>query len=257
MSNALGIDVSYANAGDTTSPSVSFVIARATYGKQRDGRYIQHTISTKRQGKIPGAYGFGIYGSGYEQAVAFLAAAGIVDIYALDLEVEKGKRRMTETQARAFIAYVKAKKGHCLLYHSDSGFPSLGQTGNWVAKWSETPPTRPWHFWQYHGAPLDRDMFHGSLDQLKAYVGRPVQPPLPPTDTLPVKYRVVIFGATALYNRPFGTIVGTVTSATYICTRAKVGGLWWYRILTKGDGSATSLRGRYFKASSRMHAGLA
>ncbi len=256
MSNALGIDVSYANAGDTTSPSVSFVIARATYGTARDGRYIQHIISAKRQGKISGAYGFGTYKSGYEQAVAFLNAAGIVDIYALDLEVEAGKRRMSDTQARAFIAYVKSKRGHCLLYHSDSGFPYLGQTGHWVAKWSSTPPTRPWQFWQYHGAPLDRDMFHGTLDQLKAYVGKPV---LPDTSTTPkpVYWNVVITGATRIYNRPFGTVVGTVTAASYRCTRTKISGVWWYKIISGISGKPTSLAGRYFRASSRMVAHLA
>ncbi len=249
MANALGIDVSYANAGDTTSPSVDFVIARATYGTAKDGRYNQHIASAKSQRKITGAYGFGTYKSGYEQAVAFLAAAGTVDLYALDLEVEAGKRRMTDTQARAFIAYVKTKKGHCLLYHSDSGFPYLGQTGHWVAKWGPTAPSRPWQFWQYHGAPLDRDMFHGTLDQLKAFVGRPVPAPLPDTSTIQY-WNVAIVGATRIYNRPFGTVVGTVTKASYRCTRTKVSGVWWYKIISKIDKSPTSLAGRYFRASS-------
>jgi hypothetical protein len=52
---------------------------------------------------------------------------------------------------------------------------------------------------------------------------------------------------TNLYSAPYGTYVGAVTKATYICTRAKVGGLWWYRIVGTVTGAPTVNRGRYFK----------
>jgi hypothetical protein len=52
---------------------------------------------------------------------------------------------------------------------------------------------------------------------------------------------------TNLYASPGGAYVGAVTKATYICTRAKVGGLWWYRIVGTVTGAPTANRGRYFK----------
>ena len=74
--------------------------------------------------------------------------------------------------------------------------------------------------------------------------------PLVPTQ----KYVVQIAGTTGnpdtytpLYAAPNGQKVGAVSVATYLCVRSKVGGLWWYRILSKADGSHTDNAGRYFK----------
>lgn len=68
-----------------------------------------------------------------------------------------------------------------------------------------------------------------------------------PALTAIVEYRVVISGYTPLYSAPNGTKLGAVSKATYICTRSKVAGLWWYQILTKPDGTATANKGRWFK----------
>lgn len=57
-------------------------------------------------------------------------------------------------------------------------------------------------------------------------------------------YRVTITGPTRLYETPNGVKDGSVSVATYICTRSKVAGLWWYRILPT---AATANHGRYFK----------
>lgn len=71
------------------------------------------------------------------------------------------------------------------------------------------------------------------------------------------KWDVSLTGFTPLYTAPSGARVGAVTAASYVCTRAKVGGLWWYRIWTKLDGSKTANAGRYFKpngyTTARFH----
>ena len=71
--------------------------------------------------------------------------------------------------------------------------------------------------------------------------------PLPPAST---KWRVHIDAPDAhrvpLLDRPFGTRKSSVTVATYICTLSKVNGYWWYRVVSKVDGTATANRGYYF-----------
>lgn len=62
----------------------------------------------------------------------------------------------------------------------------------------------------------------------------------------PTRFRVVISGPTRIYNRVGGTPIGGISKATYVCTRTKRDGLWWYRIV--GDGRAFR-PGRYTKAS--------
>lgn len=51
---------------------------------------------------------------------------------------------------------------------------------------------------------------------------------------------------TPLYSAPGGHRVGAVSKATYICTRRKVDGRWWYCIKSKADGSHTANAGRWF-----------
>jgi hypothetical protein len=56
-----------------------------------------------------------------------------------------------------------------------------------------------------------------------------------PLLTAEVLYRVACVGGSAhptpLRNKPYGTKVGSVSTATYTCTRHKVSGQWWYQIL--------------------------
>lgn len=69
---------------------------------------------------------------------------------------------------------------------------------------------------------------------------------LTPADPMPATFLVSITGYTNLYDRPFGSRVGAVTAATYVSSRTKVSGQWWYRIVSKADGSRTANAGRYF-----------
>lgn len=44
------------------------------------------------------------------------------------------------------------------------------------------------------------------------------------------RYQVQITAPTRLYDAPGGTLVGTVSAATYICTRVKHHDVWWFVI---------------------------
>ena len=174
---AKGIDVSYANAHMPNLTGRDFVFVRATYGTDEDRRWRSHSEAVRRAGAELDAYAFGVYGDGAAQARAFLAIAGEAHWIALDLEKERGKPRMTAAQARAFIREVQLAGREIGLYHSISGFPDLGQDWNWPAGgpgWdtvagSTTPPNMPWTIWQYRGAPLDLDVFHGDRAALEAF----------------------------------------------------------------------------------------
>jgi hypothetical protein len=64
-----------------------------------------------------------------------------------------------------------------------------------------------------------------------AYV-TPIDPAVSTT-----RYHVAISGKTALYSSPGGSVVGSVTKASYTVLRAKSGGLWWYQILASSSGN--------------------
>lgn len=111
----------------------------------------------------------------------------------------------------------------------------------------------------YQSMPWDlAERFAGALDvggvtlRAKYGVGK-VYALITPADpiTSSQRYVVSIRGdashRTNLYASPNGTYVGAVTKATYICTRSKVGGLWWYRIVGTVTGAPSPNVGRYFK----------
>lgn len=247
MSTVQGIDVSRWN-GLANLSSQAFQIARATYGTTPDAKYLAHTANAHTAGIVTGAYHFGVGGNVAGQVDAFLARAGTVDLYALDLEQNGGGPDMTNDEAALFIRLVKGKGKRIGLYHSRWRYPNLGQTWNWIADWdSSTFPTGS-HLWQYQGNPIDRDKFNGTPAQFAVFVGHaPVA----------ITYRVIISGYTTLYDKPYGKRVGAVTAATYLCTRSKVGGSWWYRILRKASGASTANAGRYFQPNRHVEAHLA
>lgn len=234
-----GLDVS---RYQTTTPPLTgkaFLFARATYGTFHDPMYSTHIAIARAAGRFVGAYHFGVGDVPVpDQVAAFLAAAGSVDFYALDLESNDGRPTMTNAQATAFIAAVKAKGHQCGLYHSDYGFPTLGQSWNWVAKWSVNAPARPWTFWQYRGSPLDLDRFNGDINKLRTLAGK----------AGPVLLHVVISGPTKLYNRVGGTPIGAVSKASYNAVRVMHDGQWWYRIAGGKRNGQAFKPSRYTKA---------
>jgi hypothetical protein len=73
---------------------------------------------------------------------------------------------------------------------------------------------------------------------------------LTPQDPAPSLLSVVIFASTPLYTAPNGARAGSVSKASYLCTRKKVDGSWWYQIKSNLRGGSTTLAGRWFKGRS-------
>jgi len=166
-----GIDVSQWQAATPPLVGQAFAFARATYGTGIDTRYAMHAANFRKAGIVTGAYAFGTVGDGAAQAAAFLKVAHDADLLALDLEQEPAKPPMTEAQARAFIAAMHGVGRQIGLYHSNSGFPFLGQDWDWIARWTNLPPVHRWTFWQYQGKPIDRDRYNGTLADLHQLAG--------------------------------------------------------------------------------------
>ena len=173
MTYLRGIDISHWQRTTPDLAGLAFGFARATYGASRDATYAMHSANFRRAGLVVGAYCFGIGNvDPVTQAAAFLDVARDADLYVLDLESNgKSGPSMTNAQARTFIEHVEAAGKLCGLYHSKSGFPSLGESWQYVAKWGTVPPPTGWEFWQYRGDPLDLDYWFGTKAQLLALAG--------------------------------------------------------------------------------------
>ncbi len=85
----------------------------------------------------------------------------------------------------------------------------------------------------------------------RLFVGLTMQRP-----AIEPSWLVTISGYVNLYGVPNGSRVGAVSKATYRCSRSKVSGEWWYRIWTKGDGTATGNQARYFQPNRYVKAEL-
>jgi len=203
-----GIDVSRWNAVPSQAmlAPLEFAFAKASQAYWRDPRYSDHVAAFRRAGLIVGAYHFGVGSSQSfvaQQVRTFLAAAAGADLLALDLERNGNGPTMSQAEAREFISLVQASGRTIGLYHSRSGFPSLGQNWNWVAQWGSTRPTGVgWAFWQYQGAPLDRNRFAGTLADLRRLAGLPMPGPTPsPSD--PAAWRAGVRPYPGGLPRPF------------------------------------------------------
>jgi GH25 family lysozyme M1 (1,4-beta-N-acetylmuramidase) len=164
--SVLGIDVSKWQTKTPSLVGLSMLFARSSIGTEVDPTYRMHIKNARKAGLIVGAYHFNWDSVPVaDQVEAFLNMAGSVDFYFIDVE---GDNAFDHAQTRAFIDRMHAAGRRCGLYHSDSGYFAAGQDYDWVAKWSATPPTRHWDFWQYRGDPLDLDRFNGTLAQLQA-----------------------------------------------------------------------------------------
>ena len=101
------------------------------------------------------------------------------------------------------------------------------------------PPHSIWtratlrNYWSYYGWAV-------------TYINR-----APPTIVVdPTRYRTVVNKKTPVFDRPEpegGRQIGSVSSATYITSRQKSGGKWWYRIINAANGT-TGLAGRWMPA---------
>jgi GH25 family lysozyme M1 (1,4-beta-N-acetylmuramidase) len=169
MVDVLGIDVSKWQVKTPKLTGKSMLFARASIGTVVDPRYKRHIKNARKAGLVVGAYHFNWDTVPVAaQVQAFLAAAGAVHFYFLDVE---GKHAFDRNQTEDFIDRMHAAGKRCGLYHSASGYFDAGQDYDWVARWSSSPPEQHWDFWQYRGSPLDLNRFNGTLAQLQALAG--------------------------------------------------------------------------------------
>ena len=174
-----GIDISKWQDPTPNLTGLSFVFARAAYGDSPDLSYPTHSDNVHKAGIVLGAYLFGRNLSGRVQAETLLSIGANAELLALDLEADARYPRMSDAQAEEFIATIHAAGRKIGLYHSQSGFPSLGQDWNWIAKWSIIAPPKPWTFWQHRGSPLDLNYFDGTEKGLRALGDKPMSVVLP------------------------------------------------------------------------------
>lgn len=199
-----GYDVS---VWQRTTPSLAgkaFLFAKATEGMSSDPRYVMHMSNAASV--VRGAYHFNSQnGNPRDQASHFLDVAGNVDLYALDVE---GRTAFTRQQAMAFIDQVHRLGKSVGLYMSESSFMQAGQDWNWVAKWGQVPPSIAWHFWQWQGATLDRDVFNGDYETLGQLIGR----------TLAMATQAIITEVPALVDLAAGSALFDLDGKTKLAT---------------------------------------
>jgi hypothetical protein len=182
--SCFGIDVSKWQTSLPKLDTVDFLFARASIGTMHDERYGQHIAAAKAAGIVTGAYHFNWDTiSVAAQVTTFIAAAGKVDLYALDVE---GANAFSTAQAKEFIRLMHAAGLKCGLYRSALySVQEAGQDWDWIADYrSGVNHSAPGTFWQYTsggqmaGYPgrLDFDRFNGTLHELYALAGIPTAP---------------------------------------------------------------------------------
>ena len=229
-----GCDIS---SHQSTTPNLSayaFVFCRAAYGTAIDTMYAKHSAAVRGQGSTLGAYTFGRsahYVPIADQVAVLLSVGKDADLLALDVEQDTDAGghplpySMTGFEAGEFITAVHAAGKTIGLYHSTSGYPTVGQDWRWVAAWGRTPPPIPWDFWQFRGSPLDLDAFNGDQAALDALVAKDGDMPMTsPVPDGPAAYLVdVAAGGSAYYQlngpdyakpNPMLALPGVVTYGT-------------------------------------------
>lgn len=173
-----GLDLSQYQPTTPPLAGKAFMIARATYDVHPDSRFAQHLGNAKAAGLVTGGYHFATGRStASQQAAAFLKAAQGADLLFVDWEGDAVPA--SSSVVRAIIAAVHAAGRRIGLYHSESGFPGLGQDFDWVAHWGVAAPSRDWQFHQYtsdgsvpgYSGRLDLDRFNGTIDDLHRLAG--------------------------------------------------------------------------------------
>lgn len=170
------------------------MIHKATQGtRDIDSCYSTRQIAAKKEGLLWGAYHFGTKANGVKQANHFLSKIGNTSKTLLVLDVEYYKSKlMTNKQIEDFIKTVRNKTNNFVMIYGSYNtlkkysLSILTQNPLWIAFY-DTPLKVPsgwgkWVIWQYtdgiNGSwphvvngvgPCDRDVFNGSVDELKAF----------------------------------------------------------------------------------------
>lgn len=194
------IDISHhqrnVDLGAAAAGGIAGVIHKATQGTSYvDPLYEAHKQKAEDAGLMWGAYCFGTGSDGVQQAEFFLSTVrpDSQTLVALDFEANPQGVSMSLEEARAFATHVQASIGRWpVLYGGYYLKQLLGGADDavlkncplWLSQYGPTPvvphnwPT--WTMWQYtdggHGpqphevpgiGPCDRDIFNGSLQDLK------------------------------------------------------------------------------------------
>lgn len=212
---ATGIDISHWSGKYTYKPIDSFVIIKATDGTYQDDKF---AINMPEVTKAPVRGAFHYMRSGTDwtmQANAFITAVKDWDLHFYVCDYEETGNIMSKTFAAMvyeWMNYVQMQTGKpVLLYTRASLYDQLYDWDNrvkafylWLANYpfnadpqNGTPrlPVRPyqgWKIWQYSGdvapgaphgvesASVELDVYNGTLDEMKAWLGvGSVTPPLP------------------------------------------------------------------------------
>ena len=196
------IDMSHHNSQENFSAAANSgivgIIHKASQGVGGpDPTYKGRRDAAKAAGLLWGAYHFGTGSDGVSQAEFFLSNVGDVNdtLLVLDLEGNPTGPSMSLVEARAFVTHVKQEAGRWPGLYSGHYLkeelgaqddPVLKQCWLWLAQYGPTPviPSNwaDWTMWQYtdgahgpdpHAVPgigyCDRDLFNGSLDELKTF----------------------------------------------------------------------------------------
>lgn len=168
---ARGIDISVHQANTPALAGLDFVIVRAAYGDYPDTRYAEHARNVRAKGLALGAYLFLRNQPPADQVATFLRVAGGADFWAVDYEKDRGHPHVTPAQTREVIRRIQSTGRKVGLYATQYTMFDAGQDWEWVADWRDEEPPKGWTFWQYRGSPLDLNLFRGSPDELREWLG--------------------------------------------------------------------------------------
>lgn len=170
------------------------IIHKATQGLNYvDPKYRIREKATEQEGLLWGAYHFGVCADGKSQAEHFLniVRGSSKVLLALDIEDNNGNN-ITLKQAEDFVNRVHEATGRLPLIYGSSHFLNdfdtqiLKKCPLWIARWGPEPilPVgwNNWILWQYTDGytgpephlvkgigPCDRDIFNGTLEELKKF----------------------------------------------------------------------------------------
>lgn len=169
----LGIDISHWQQSTPSLVGLGFVVVKVSEGTTEDPKHDYHSANVRRAGKMLMNYCFSRDDVSLDAQAEFFVKHADKDAIALAVDNE-GPHSTTTAQTRYLINRIRAWdaliRGNSIrpvmLYMSESGFQEAGQDEHWVANWDRTPH-HPYLIWQYHGGPLDKDRYEGTLSQLR------------------------------------------------------------------------------------------
>lgn len=189
-----GIDVSHHNGATSYNlDGVSFLFARASYGMTADVSAERHLARARGVVPVLGVYHYLHTGEhaapAEEQAALFVTRAAIlsgslmlaVDVEPIDWAHPDPPSRVA-AMTLAFVRSVQSRSGRpCAVYLPGAYAPTLplhvdlAQSPLWLADYTPPYPVpAPWADWTVHQAGVrgvDRDVYRGTVDELRAAFG--------------------------------------------------------------------------------------